>query len=135
MPVFKDSAEVYRYLGGVFHEAAADPAMVQRFKSTGVVLKITITDPDATLVVDMPNEKVYEGTAPVDPTIELRMTADDGHRFWLGQLNLAVALARGKVAAVGSTGTLLKLVPMARELFPRYRQRLLAEGRDDLLHA
>lgn len=135
MAVFTSSDEVYRYLGGVFHDAAADPVLVERFKPTGVVLKVNVTDPDATLIVDMPNEKVYEGAAPVEPSIELTMTADDGHRFWLGELNMAVALARGKVQAKGPTGKLLKLIPMAKELFPRYREKLVAEGREDLLTA
>jgi putative sterol carrier protein len=135
MAVFSDSTEVYRYLGGLFRDAAADPVMTARFKPTGVVLKVNVTDPDASLIVDMPNEKVYEGSAPVEPTIELTMSADDGHRFWLGQLNMAVALARGRVQAEGPVSTLLKLIPMAKELFPRYREKLIAEGRADLLRA
>jgi len=135
--VFASGDEVERYLGGVFRDAAADPVLAERFRPTGVVLRVDLRDPDATILVDMPRSRVTTGAAARagTPTISLGMTADDGHRFWLGELNIAVALARGRVAATGSTPMLLKLVPMARELFPRYRALLAAEGRQDLLAA
>ncbi len=135
MGVFRDSEEVYRYVGGVFRQAAADPELAARFRPTGVVLRVRMSDPDATILVDMPNAQVFEGDgeAGAEPSIELAMSADDGHRFWLGELNMAVALARGKVRTTGSTQMLLKLVPMARELHPRYRQMLADDGRTDLL--
>jgi hypothetical protein len=100
-----------------------------------VVLRIDLRDPDALILVDMPAAEVLQGPAALErtPTIELVMAADDAHRLLRGDLNIAVALARGKVRAKGSTKMLLKLVPMARDLVPRYRGKLAEEGRADLL--
>jgi hypothetical protein len=55
------------------------------------------------------------------------------NRFWQGNLNLAVALAKGQVRAKGPVPKILKLIPVAKKLFPRYEELLRAEGRTDLL--
>ena len=61
------------------------------------------------------------------------MTADTGHRFWLGGVNVTVALARGEIKASGPVAKILKLVPLAKPVFPRYKAQLEAQGRTDLL--
>ncbi|NIJ09679.1 putative sterol carrier protein [Saccharomonospora amisosensis] len=135
MGVFKDEAEVHKYIGGVFEKGLADPKIGPKLSGSGVILQITYTDPDAVVTVDMPNGKVYAGASDLKPVVELFMTADDGNRFWLGELNLATALAKGKVRAKGPTSKVLKLVPAAKSLFPTYREMLEADGRQDLLAA
>ncbi|EHR53531.1 putative sterol carrier protein [Saccharomonospora marina XMU15] len=135
MGVFKDEAEVHKYIGGVFEKGLADPQIGPKLSGSGVILQITYTDPDAVVTVDMPNGKVYAGASDLKPVVELFMTADDGNRFWLGELNLATALAKGKVRAKGPTSKVLKLVPAAKSLFPTYREMLEADGRQDLLAA
>jgi hypothetical protein len=63
------------------------------------------------------------------------MTADTGNKFWLGKVNLSVAMARGTVRAKGPVPKLLKLIPTAKELFPEYQKMLTENGRDDLVNA
>jgi hypothetical protein len=63
------------------------------------------------------------------------MTADTGNKFWLGKVNLSVAMARGTVRAKGPVPKLLKLIPAAKELFPEYEKMLTENGRDDLVNA
>ena len=85
MAVFADEAEVYEYLGGVFRIGMADPDLVAKLQPSGVVLRITYTNPDAVLTVDMPNSEIHTGAGQgPDPNIELFMSADTGNRFWLG---------------------------------------------------
>lgn len=137
MPYFADSDEVYRYIGGIFEEAVSDPELGPKFAASGVVLKLTYTAPDAVLVVDMPGGKVLrhgEGDA-AEPTVQMFMSSDVAHRFWLGNVNISMALAKGEMRAKGPVPKILKLVPLAKEVFPRYRARLEAEGRTDLLEA
>ena len=43
MAVFKDEAEVYQYIGGIFEEALADPVIGQKFAESGVILKVVHT--------------------------------------------------------------------------------------------
>jgi hypothetical protein len=132
---FKDAAELYDYVGGIFDAAMADDEVGPKFAASEVVLKLVYTDPDAQLVVDMPNRTVYRGAAgdALKPTVQMFMKADVGHQFWLGNVNISTALAKGQMRAKGPIPKILKLVPLARSLFPNYRHRLEAERRDDLL--
>jgi hypothetical protein len=65
----------------------------------------------------------------------MSMEADTAHRFWLGKVNVTVALARGQMKAKGPVAKILKLVPLVKPVFPRYRAQLEAAGRNDLLEA
>jgi putative sterol carrier protein len=94
-------------------------AGLPRLPESGVILQITYTDPDAVLTVDFAGGEVHEG-GPVDvrPNVEMFMSADNANQFWLGQLNLSVAMAKGQVRTKGPVSKILKLVPIAKELFP-----------------
>ena len=138
MPVFKDEAEVYQYTGGIFEDALADPEIGPKFADSGVILKVTHTEPDAVFTVDMPAGKVLYGDDARNgpkPVVEMRMKADVGHRFWLGNVNISIALAKGEMRAKGPVPKILKLVPLAKGLFPRYREKLEKAGRTDMLEA
>ncbi|WP_235624360.1 hypothetical protein, partial [Mycobacteroides abscessus] len=69
----------------------------------------------------------------VTPNVELFMSADTGNRFWLGKVNLTMAMAKGTVRAKGPVTKLIKLIPQAKNLFPEYRAILEADKRHDLL--
>jgi putative sterol carrier protein len=127
MPVFKDAAEVDAYIGEIFRQAAADPELAPRFAQSGVVLKLHYTEPAFTMTVDMPNSRVYVGDEGPAANVEMFMKADVAHRFWLGQVNVAAALAKGDMRAKGPVTKILKLVPMAKTLYPRY-QEMVAKG-------
>ncbi|MFE7198691.1 SCP2 sterol-binding domain-containing protein [Pseudonocardia alni] len=136
MGVFTDESEVYTYLGGIFELATKKDGLSDKLATSGVVLRIHYTDPDATITVDMPNKEVETGGGSTkEPNVELFMTADTGNRFWLGKVNLSVAMARGTVRAKGPVPKLLKLIPTAKELFPEYEKMLTEAGRDDLVNA
>lgn len=137
MPVFADDQELYKYIGGIFDEAVADPEIGDKFAASGVILKITNTNPDSILLIDMPNRKVYRGDEGdgIKPSVQMFMESDIGHQFWLGNVNISTALAKGDMRAKGPIPKILKLVPIARSLFPRYRASLEADGRTDLIDA
>ena len=135
MPVFASDTEVYKYIGGVFREGLNDPALLPKLQESGVILKVTYTEPGAVLVIDFPGGTVHEGPVSLKPNVEMFMSADSANRFWLGQLNLAVAMAKGQVRTKGPVSKILKLVPLAKALFPVYRKTLEEDGRSDLLNA
>lgn len=136
MAVFKDDSEVYQFIGGIFEEALADPEIGQKFADSGVILKVTHTEPDSVFTVDMPSKKVLYGDDARNgpkPVVEMFMKADVGHRFWLGKVNISLALAKGQMRAKGPVPKILKLVPLAKSLFPRYRDLLIKAGRSDIV--
>ena len=136
MALFADENEVYTYLGGVFRMGLQDPALVDKLQPSGVVLRIVYTEPDAVITVDMPNAELHTGPGNgPDPNVELFMTADTGNRFWLGKVVLPVALAKGDVRAKGPVAKLLKMLPLAKQMFGQYKESLERDDRQDLLTA
>lgn len=135
MSSFKSADDLYQYIGGVFERGMSDPELGPKFEKSGVILQIHYTDPDAILTADMPGGKVIHGQTDVQPNVQMFMSADHGNQFWLGKLNLATAMAKGQVRAKGPVPKVLKLVPIAKKLFPVYEEMLKADNRDDLLNA
>jgi hypothetical protein len=76
---------------------------------------------------------VVLGPTDLEPEVTMQMDADTAHRFWLGRVNVTVALARGQMKARGPVAKILKLVPLVKPAFPLYEEQLRAAGRTDLL--
>jgi hypothetical protein len=57
------------------------------------------------------------------------MESDIADKYWRGEYNLAVGLAKGKVKAKGPVNKILKLVPLTKPLFPMYRELTAAKDR------
>ena len=133
MSAFKDADEVYAYIGKMFEIAVVDPAFVEATKDTGLVVLLTQTDPDATILIDFPGQKVLFGDAAAGAksTVQLRMSSDNSNRFWQGKLNMTIALAKKQVQVAGPMAKMMKLLPALRPAFPRYVQFLEANGHGD----
>lgn len=131
---FKDSAEVRKYIGGIFETAFEDEEIGPKLVDTGLVVAFSFTDPEAVVVIDMANKSVREGLdgGPA-PTATMLMTADTGNGYWQGKVNLPLAMAKKKIKVEGNVASLLKLAPMGKKLYPSYIERLKNDGRDDLL--
>ena len=85
------------------------------------------TGPTSHLIIDAVEGKVYTGAecdSGPTPNIEMFMTADISHQFWLGKVNVSQALAKGQMRAKGPVPTILKLVPIASKVFPRYEKMI-----------
>ncbi|MGV0795405.1 SCP2 sterol-binding domain-containing protein [Mycolicibacterium elephantis] len=131
---FANSAEVTRYIGGIFETAFEDPEIGPKLVDTGLVVAFNFTDPEAVVVIDMANKSVREGLegGPA-PTATMSMAAETGNAYWQGKVNLPLAMAKRKIKVEGDMGSLLKLAPLGKKLYPVYIERLKNDGRDDLL--
>ncbi|MDX1875090.1 SCP2 sterol-binding domain-containing protein [Mycolicibacterium sp. 120266] len=131
---FASSAEVTKYIGGIFEAAFDDPEIGPKLEATGLVVAFDFTEPEAIVVIDMPHKAVREGLGggPA-PLATMAMTADTGNAYWQGKVNLPLAMAKKKIRVDGNVASLLKLAPLGKKLYPAYIERLKADGRDDLL--
>jgi hypothetical protein len=135
---FKDEEEVYRFIGRLFQELAADPELAPRFKKANTTVQYQMNDPASRITVEMRPDhemRVDLGPSDLDPEVIMTMQADTAHLFWLGKVNVTVALARGQIKAKGPVAKILKLVPLVKPAFPRYEEMLRDAGRADLLEA
>jgi putative sterol carrier protein len=132
---FKTEQEIYEHVGGLFADLRGDEELASRFRTANTVVQFRYRHPDATITVrlmDHQDAQLDLGPTRLVPEVIMTMDADVAHRFWLGKVNVTIALARGQIKAVGPVGKVLGLVPLVRPVFARYRARLEQAGRDDL---
>jgi putative sterol carrier protein len=134
---FENPQDVYDNIGKIFEEAISDPEIGPKTKEAGLTIRFNFTDPDSVIYVDFAEGNVFYGDdAPdTEAAIKMGMKADDANKFWLGKLNLVMAMAKGQVRAKGSVPEMLKMLPLAKPLYARYEAKLRANGRDDLIQA
>jgi putative sterol carrier protein len=136
MPYFKDADEVYGTIGKLFEDLADDEELAPRFRKANTIVQYKYRAPESQITVKMiegEEGQVDCGPTTLEPEVVMTMDADTAHRFWLGEVNVTVALARGQMKARGPVAKILKLVPLVKPVFPRYRQQLEDAGRQDLL--
>lgn len=136
MPYFKDDQEVYEFIGELFRELADDPELGPKFRKANTIVQYQYRNPESQITVKMLDGQdgdVDCGPTALEPEVVMSMDADTAHRFWLGKVNVTVALARGQMKAKGPVAKILKLVPLTKPIFPRYKAKLEAAGRSDLL--
>jgi putative sterol carrier protein len=135
---FKDADEVYRYIGKLFEDLADDEELAPKFRKANTIVQYRYREPESTITVKLmegEDGQVDLGPTDMEPEVVMSMAADTAHKFWLGKVNVTVALARGQMKAKGPVAKILKLVPLTKPVFPRYRAMLEDAERTDLLKA
>ena len=138
MPYFKDADEVYRFIGRLFQDLTDDEELGPKFRKANTVVQYQYRNPESQITVKMregEEGQVDLGQTDLEPEVVMTMEADTAHKFWLGKVNVTVALARGQMKAKGPVAKILKLVPLTKPVFPRYRRMLDDAGRKDLQEA
>jgi putative sterol carrier protein len=133
---FKDAQEVYDTIGKLFADLADDEELAPKFRKANTIVRYDYREPESLITVrlqeDQPGDVDF-GETDMEPEVVMSMEADTAHRFWLGKVNVTVALARGQIKAKGPVAKILKLVPLTKPVFPRYKAQLEAQGREDLV--
>ena len=138
MACFKDEQEVYQYIGKLFQDLTTDPELSPKFRRADTIVQYRYSNPDSQITVKMKEgqeSQVDLGPTELEPEIVMIMEADTAHKFWLGNVNVTMALAKGQIKAKGPVAKILKLVPLVKPVFPRYREMLEQANREDLLQA
>jgi SCP-2 sterol transfer family len=133
---FKDAQEVYDTVGKMFASVAADEELGPKFRKANTIVQYAYTEPEATITVRLQEGQpgdVDFGETEMEPEVTMRMKADTAHRFWLGEVNVTMAIARGEIKPQGPVSKILKLMPLTKPVFPRYRAQLEEDGREDLI--
>ena len=138
MAYFKDAQEVYDTIGKLFADLAEDQELAPKFREANTIVQYDYREPESKITVRLKEDEPGEvdfGETEMEPEVVMSMEADTAHLFWLGKVNVTVALARGQIKASGPVAKILKLVPLTKPVFPRYKAQLEAAGRDDLIDA
>ncbi len=137
MAFFPDTEALYRTLGGFFETlTVADegqlihrvggPVLFLYHRPEGRLLWMPLPPPG-----ERPAFRVACGadTAAVTPLLTFEQDGDTAHRFWLGEIDLAQALARQQLRAVGPLSRAMKLLPHLDTVYPRYAEWVVQGAR------
>jgi putative sterol carrier protein len=131
MATFANAQQVYDTIGLFLDQITKDPELGPKFVAADTSFLVQYSDPECSMLVDATVDPPVVTMNP-DPAreteISLAMAADDGHDFWLGNLNMALALAKGKVKVTGPISKIMKLLPAMRPAFPKYKAFLDERG-------
>jgi putative sterol carrier protein len=135
MACFKDAQDVYATIGALIESLSDEPELTRQFLAANTIVGFALRRPQARITIMLREGEpphVDFGPSELEPELVLSMDADTAQRFLLGELNLTVALARGQIRADGPVAKVLRLVPLLRPVFERYREQLAQQGGADL---
>ena len=119
MAVFANTEKMYEVLGSLFNLLMQDKELYEKYIESNIVIKFTISDPEG--FIWLTNDgKVICGPAEYKPTIEMILSGDTCHKFWLKEVKLPVALAKGLIKARGPMPKVLKLLPLLKPAYANY---------------
>lgn len=132
---FKDTDQLYRVLDAFFKRLAAKADVAEALLAGGFVLRFRYTEPEGVVTIDLRKPPVTWAFGETDlrPDLEMIQSADTAHLFWLGRLNIPIAIATRKVVSRGPVSKALKLLPAIKPAYPLYAQTLKDLGLESLL--
>ena len=137
MSFYPDTATFYVVMTDLFGRVIAAPGVLKPLTDGKVLLRMTVTEPDAVLIVDgrlNPPRFIPGPTNPVSgqPDIGLRIPADVLHNVWLNRMRLRDAFMAGKMhldtSPLRTLGLLSSLTGMFRFTEQIYPQVLREHG-------
>lgn len=136
MAYFDDAEDVYATIGSFLRSLGDDPELAAKLARADTVVEFAYSDPEARITISLRPDRplaVDFGATELTPEVRMISSADTAHRFWLGRVNVTMAMARGEIRTEGPSDKILALMPLTGPIFPLYRERLLAAGREDLI--
>lgn len=136
MAVFASSEELLTILTKLWERIRENQDLSQKLTETKMIIQFKYRDPDGMLTIDCSDGKdlkIVTGPTNVKPQIEMSMKADVAHEFWMGRVNVPMAVMTGKIASKGPTPKALAMLPVIKPAYQMYPEVLKQEGKDHLL--
>lgn len=123
MAFFANTAELDKVMDALWHKIKADPTLSRKLIDTKLIVQFKYRDPEGVLTIDCSDGqemKIIVGPTSVKPVIEMSMKADIAHEFWMGKVNVPLAIMSGKIVSRGPTPKALALLPVIQPAFALY---------------
>ena len=130
MPVFETAEELYGCIGGLFERLKSQTQMQQELASLKLTVRFAYTEPEAsiTLVAHDGEGIIHCGECNEKPDVELAMTGDIAHHFWMGEVNVMGAITKRQIVPTGSLSKIMALTPLIKagiRIYPQHYQECL----------
>jgi len=131
MAVFENLEKMHAVLGGLFENLVAHPEFGPKFAATGITIKFDITSPNDQLWItpgDGKKGEVIWGDTDLKATVEMALSSETCHKFWLRHISMPIALAKGLIKAKGPMPKVLKLLPLLKPAYDMYPEHAKSHG-------
>jgi hypothetical protein len=132
---FKSPAEFREVMDKVFTLMSTDPDMGPKLRDAETPQRFEFPDVDMVVNLTFAEEAAdgqylrWEWSDEIgwDPLVQMKMDSDVANRYFQGEENIAIAIARRRVKASGDVKRALNLVPITKAVFPKYKELLEEE--------
>jgi hypothetical protein len=128
MAAFKSADEFREVMDQVFTIMSTDPDMGPKLRDARVPQRFEFPDVDAVVNItyddsggDANLRWQWSDAVDWDPMVEMTMDSDIANKYFQGKENVAVALARRRIKSKGDIKAALKLIPITKPVFAKYR--------------
>jgi hypothetical protein len=134
MAEFRSAAEFREVMDKVFTIMSTDPEMGPKLRDARVPQRFEF--PDFEAVVNITHDDSggehnlrwkWSDGVEWDPKVEMTMSSEVANKYFQGKENVPVALARRRIKSSGDIKSALKLVPITKPVFAKYRAMLERE--------
>lgn len=130
MAIFHSAQQLYTVLQDVFVAVAANPANIDSFTHSNLVIRMKTENPAAEVLLDgrQPPLEVFYGERPGNANIEIILPADLLHAIWSDQASASEAFFSGKIKTKGNLLKAMQLIDLFRECEQVYPAIVQAHG-------
>ena len=129
---FKSTDEFRAVIDEAFTLMSTDPEIGPKLRDAEVPQRFEFPDMDLVVNITYAPEVTagqnlrWEWSDDIDwePDVKMKMSADVANRYFQGEENVAMAIARRRIKTSGNVKKALALMPIVKGLFPQYRQML-----------
>ncbi len=136
MKPYKSKEELEAILSMLWDRILDTPAIVRAVSGARLIARFRYTDYPSELYIDLSGDKptyYWNPAVEVKPDVDMILSTETSHLFWMEQLNVPMAIASRKIIPKGSVQKALKLLPALKPAFAIYPEVLKDFGRQDLL--
>lgn len=123
MAIFSNSEELHRVMVDLWTTIKNDSAISKQLLGSRLIVQFHYREPEGRLTVDCSDGqemKIYAGECDKKAIVEMFMKSDIAHEFWLGKINVPMALLQGKIVAKGPVNKALALLPAIKPAYALY---------------
>jgi hypothetical protein len=134
MAAFASAEEFRTVMDRVFEIMSTDLDMGPKLRDARVPQRFEF--PDQEMVVNITYDDSggdqnlrwkWSDAVDWDPQVEMKMDSDVANKYFQGKENVPIALARRRIKSSGDVKAALKLIPITKPVFEKYRAMLERE--------
>lgn len=125
MSVFSSTEKLYEVMEELWQWIKDNPEISNELLKSKLTVRFHYKKPDGSLTIDASDGqelRITAGDCEKKPDVEMFMQSDFAHDFWLGKVNVPVALMTGKIISKGPVNKALALLPAVKPAWKAYSE-------------